>query len=114
MIVALLGVSLGILAGDFRSGACLAESATNFLWKGKMNDLERGWQEYERKVIPRDAPFGQAIDCRRSFYCGAQFVLYVLSQMDNHRATEVEKDVACELMRDEVKLFLQRIRADLA
>ncbi len=79
-----------------------------------MNDLNRYWQEYERKCIPKDAPFGQAIDCKRSFYQGADVILYLLSQMDNHRATEAQKIVALEGWKKEVQDFRRMVNADMA
>lgn len=55
--------------------------------------IERGWQGFERLVLPPDASGAQRRDMRRAFFCGASLLFYgILTQASGGPVDEVTEE----------------------
>lgn len=44
----------------------------------RRNLIQEKFDSYRREVIPQDAPLVQVVECRRSFYAGAQALMGIV------------------------------------
>ncbi len=57
-----------------------------------MNELNTRWRTYKDRVIPRDAPSIQMIECRRAFFAGAAAIAEILTRLDGAPGTKQTLD----------------------
>ncbi len=57
-----------------------------------MNELNQRWRTYKDRVIPRDAPSIQMIECRRAFFAGAAAIAEILTRLDGAPGTKQTLD----------------------
>jgi hypothetical protein len=77
-----------------------------------MYELRKAWLTYERRVVPKDAPPIQTVECRRAYFHGCSVVLEVLEKLDD--ANPFERKRILEGLKAEGRQFLQEVAADRA
>lgn len=79
-----------------------------------MSELNQRWQTYKSKVIPRDAPAIQMVECKRAFFAGAGAVLEIVSRPQPDAASMLSCTRAVEGMTAEHRQFRLDVAADRA
>lgn len=59
--------------------------------------LDQCWREYERTVLPKDAPAIQRLECRRAFFAGAASLYGVVMKNLSPGEDNTEADMAMML-----------------
>lgn len=70
------------------------------------------WNNFEKAVIPSNAPLVQRKEMRRAFYAGAWAILQAAKELGDDSISEEAGVVALEAMEVEFVEFMSRVGAD--
>jgi hypothetical protein len=78
--------------------------------------INEKWEDYRKRVIPKDAPDVQLVESRRAFYAGAAAFLEIqMTKFEHNDPDATDADLALmDSLHRELKLFGESIRKGLA
>ena len=79
-----------------------------------MRTIADQWAEFERRILPKNAPTVQRVETKRAFYAGAQAVLFVMVQIADADASDEAGAAILEGLHDECRRFGAEIAAGRA
>ena len=75
----------------------------------KHADLDAGWDDYRKMVVPSGAGTNQIEETRRSFYAGAAVIMGFFQEMTDSELNPIEGAAAVESLHLQMEAFLESI-----
>lgn len=79
-----------------------------------MNEIAERFRTYKVKVIPKDAPPVQYIECRRAYYAGAQALADLWLRLESDLVSPTQRKKELHALVEEITLFQGDVSAGRA